>query len=132
VTKGNAQMTQQTEMTRQPRKVQLGLGLPPETLARTDRLRACTGLTRGQVIERALVGGGLHALERGLQGQLVRFDALAERAGMSWQEYARDYATRYSSKTYPPTVETLEQEAGIAAPAAPATSRATLRDVRSA
>lgn len=92
-------------------KIQLGLGLPAETLARLDRLRACTGLTRGEVIETALTGQGIAALERACEenGLLSRFGALADGAGMTWQEYARDYASRWSRKTYPPAVAELEQ-----------------------
>lgn len=116
-----------TQMTREPRKVQLGLGLPPETLARTDRLRACTGLTRGQVIEMALVGGGLSLLELNQASNVARFDALAARAGMSWQDYAREYAAQYSTKTYPPTVGMLEEQEKTGEPAA--RPRTTLRDV---
>jgi len=92
-------------------KVQLGLGLSAETLARLDRLRACTGLTRGDVIEAALTGRGIQAIEFScnLDGSMGRFQALADGAGMTWQEYARDYAARWSRKTYPPAVGELEK-----------------------
>lgn len=92
-------------------KIQLGLGLSAETLARLDRLRACTGSTRGEVIEAALTGQGIFALERACRenGSIGRFASLAERAGMTWREYAKDYAARWSRKTYPPTVDELEK-----------------------
>jgi hypothetical protein len=92
-------------------KIQLGLGLSAETLARLDRLRACTGLTRGEVIEAALTGQGIAALEHSCEeaGYLDRFQRLADDIGMTWQEYARDYASRWSRKTYPPAVTELEK-----------------------
>lgn len=92
-------------------KIQLGLGLSAETLARLDRLRACTGLTRGEVIEAALTGQGIFALECVCRenGTLERFQRLAGLAGMTWREYARDYAARWSRKTYPPAVGELEK-----------------------
>jgi hypothetical protein len=92
-------------------KVQLGLGLSADTMARLDRLRACTGLTRGDVIEAALTGQGIRALERSCEeaGYLDRFQRLAVDAGMTWQEYARDYAARWSRKTYPPALGELEK-----------------------
>jgi hypothetical protein len=96
-------------MTRSPRKVQLGLGLPPRTLARLDRLRACTGLTRGDVVDAALNAGGLVEIEEAHAELIERFAALAERAGQGWEDYAHDYARKWSSKTYPPTVSALEE-----------------------
>lgn len=91
--------------------VQLGLGLPAGILARLDRLRACLGVPRGRVVELALTGQGLDGLEADHLADVRRFDTLAERAGMSWEDYAKDYAERYSRRTYPPTVEELEKAA---------------------
>ena len=116
------------ELKREPRKVQLGLGLPPRTLARLDRLRACTGLTRGDVVEAALSGYGLDELESVHHELLVRFGALAKRAGQNWETYAHEYARTWASKTYPPTVEVLETlEKDRTASTMPA--RKTLRDM---
>lgn len=101
------------ELKREPRKVQLGLGLPPRTLARLDRLRACTGLTRGDVVDAALNAGGLAELEMAHTGLIDRFGVLAKRAGQDWEQYAHEYARTWASKTYPPTVEALERMAGV-------------------
>ena len=102
-------------LAREPRKVQLGLGLPPRTLARLDRLRACTGLTRGDVVDAALNAGGLLELEEAHAALIHRFGKLATLAGKDWETYAHDYARLWASKTYPPTVEALEK---LALPAA--------------
>jgi len=98
-------------LARAPRKVQLGLGLPPYTLARLDRLRACTGLTRGDVVDAALNAGGLAELELTHVALIKRFNMLAQRAGQDWETYAHEYAKAWASKTYPPTVEALEKAA---------------------
>lgn len=133
------------ELKREPRKVQLGLGLPPRTLARLDRLRACTGLTRGDVVDAALNAGGLLELETAHRQLLARFGKLADRAGQNWVDYAHDYARTWASKTYPPTVDELEamalpeamkkmgeaaqKAAESIAKLAPAPVRKTLRDM---
>lgn len=123
---------EQGTLTRTPRKVQLGLGLPPHTLARLDRLRACTGLTRGDVVDAALNAGGLAELENTHASLIRRFNALAARAGQDWETYAHEYAKAWASKTYPPTVEALEEVANakveaLKDPVRPV--RKTLRDM---
>lgn len=81
--------------------------LDAATLARLDRIRACKGESRSQVIEEGLKRG-LNAVERDNEGMVRRFDALAGRAHMGWQEYASVYAEEFSRHTYPPSVEDLE------------------------
>lgn len=129
-------------LSRAPRKVQLGLGLPPTTLARLDRLRACTGLTRGDVVDAALCAGGLAEIEAAHDHLIKRFNALAKQAGQGWEEYAHEYAKTWASKTYPPTVGALEKAAllesmgaagenaeSIEKIAPPTPRRVTLRDM---
>lgn len=100
-------------MTKAKTIIQTGIGLEIETLLRCDRLRACLGRSRSYVIERALtmpalgVDGGLAALERERAGTVGIFNALAEAAGMTWQEYASAYVDAFGLKTYPPDVEAL-------------------------
>lgn len=92
--------------------IQTGIGLDHETLARCDRLRACYGRSRSWVIERALNVEGLRGLEQEMAGLVQRFDALAANAGhsgMAWQQYAQKYVEAFGAKTYPPTVEVLEE-----------------------
>ncbi len=92
--------------------IQFGLGLSNEVMARCERLRACldpeTGVSRSNVIEMALTGGGLNKLERACEDRIQRFDALAVRSGQGWITYAHEYADRWNRKTYPPTVAELE------------------------
>lgn len=89
------------------RVVNLGLGVEVSLLARLDRLRACLGISRATVAEMAMVHS-LNKLERKHADKIERFDALAQRAGMSWLDYAAWYANEYKNKTYPPGVERLE------------------------
>lgn len=88
--------------------VQTGIGLEIETLARCDRLRAVFGRSRSWVIERALTGGGLTALEDQKMREIDHFNAMAwDLGGAGWQEYARRYVEAFGAKTYPPTVAIL-------------------------
>lgn len=94
--------------------VQTGLNVAARTMARCDRLRACTGegslgRSRNKVIEDALLSGGLDALELAYGARIRRFNALARRAGQGWEEYATAYAETYSRQTYPPSVDELER-----------------------
>lgn len=94
--------------------VQSGIGLSEETMARVDRLRACYGKSRSWVIEQVLTNGeGLAATESLKRAEIKRFNALAAKDGVSWQEYAQWYAAQYSRMTYPPTVDELERLAEL-------------------
>lgn len=93
---------------------QTGLNVAARTMARCDRLRACTGegslgRSRNKVIEDALLSGGLDGLETIYAARVRRFNALARRAGQGWEEYAAAYAETYSRQTYPPSVDELER-----------------------
>lgn len=88
----------------------MGIGLDVHVTARVDRLRACTGKSRSDVIGQALAGGGLAALERKYPQEIARFLALAQRAGQGWEEYAHAYAEKHARRTYPPTVADLEKD----------------------
>lgn len=88
-------------------KVTTSVLLTPALLARLDRLRACDGVARAQVLEEACLLG-LPAMEAQRQDRVRRFELLARRAGMGWEDYARAYAAEYSARTYPPAIEELE------------------------
>jgi hypothetical protein len=97
------------------RVMQTGIGLAASTMARLDRLRACTGdgalgRSRSKVVEDALLSGGLDGLETVYAARVRRFNALARRAGQSPEEYALNYGETYSTRTYPPSVDALEAE----------------------
>jgi hypothetical protein len=87
---------------------QFGLGLSPDVMARLERMRAVLGEPRSRVVERALAGQGLMALEDEHPEGCHRFVQLAYRAGLTWQEYAGRYATRFANRTYPPNIDELE------------------------
>ena len=82
-----------------------GVGLDVHLAARIDRLRAATGRSRSAVIG-ALIERAIGFAEAEHVNEIVRFDALASRAGQGWEQYAQAYAKRYASFTHPPTVET--------------------------
>lgn len=86
----------------------------PDTLARLDALRIVLGESRARAGERAWLEGGLKGLERQLHPRLARLHKVATEYGWdSWQEYVAHYARENSRKTYGPTLEDLEQEAGL-------------------
>lgn len=87
--------------------IQTGIGLELGTLTRCDRLRACFGRSRSWVIGQA-THVGLAKLEAQKADEIERFGALAERAGMTWQQYTAWYLGEYGAKTHPPTVADLE------------------------
>lgn len=97
--------------------VQTGVGLGRETILRLDRLRACYGRSRSFVADLALVSGGLGGIEAENVETLLRFNALAADAGMTWQAYVERYVTTFGSKTYPPTVTQLEEMKWLRVPA---------------
>jgi hypothetical protein len=87
--------------------VQTGIGLERSTLLRCDRLRACYGRSRSWVIERGLQVG-LAKLEAEKADEVQLFSRLAERHGMTWQQYVAWYVGEYGLKTFPPTVTDLD------------------------
>lgn len=90
--------------------VQTGIGIDRDTMARCDRLRACFGRSRSYVIEQALAGRGLDALEYEMRAEVQLFNALAQDAGCAdWREYARRYVDTFGAKTYPPNVKDLAE-----------------------
>lgn len=90
------------------RIVNCGVGVDRDTLARLDRLRACLGESRAKIINRALIGQGIAGLEREYRSEIVRFHALANLHGLTWQAYAQNYAQVNARQTYPPTLDQLE------------------------
>lgn len=90
---------------------QTGAGLPEETMRRLDRLRACTGESRGKVMNHALTHpGGLDGLEAEYAVEIEAFGKLAKSARRTWQEYARWYAETFSHRTRPPRVSEIAGE----------------------
>lgn len=87
--------------------VQTGIGLPVETLARLDRLRACIGRSRSFVVDYVLSNGGLEAVEEDLATDIAAYEDLAGRLGVGWQQLAERYVEEFGAKTYPPTVAML-------------------------
>lgn len=94
-------------------KVQFVMNADPDTLARLDALRIVLGESRARAGERAWLEGGLKGLEKQLHPRLARLYALAAERELPWQEYVTEYAATNSRKTYGPTLEDLEQEAGL-------------------
>lgn len=110
--------------------VQTGVGFERETLRRLDRLRAVYGRSRSHLLER-LVSEALASWETEVSDDLERFARLAAGAGMTLAEYTDAYVKAFGAKTFPPTVEQLEemkfeQKRGTkSAPAAPAPVKRT-------
>lgn len=95
-------------------KRQTGVGLSELTMQRVDRLRAVQGASRTRVIEDLMVTHALNAAELAYENEIKRFNRLAARDGVSWQEYADWYAATFSSKTFPPGIAELEERAAAA------------------
>jgi len=111
--------------------IQTGIGLPVETLARLDRLRACLGRSRSFVVDYALLNGGLITVETDLETDIAAYNAIAEALGITWQELAERYVEAFGAKTYPPTVSKLREMWVPAAARVPAAATVrTLRDLR--
>lgn len=110
--------------------VQTGIGLPVETLARLDRLRACFGRSRSFVVDYALLNGGLAGVEQDLATDLAAYDDIAAALGITWQELATRYVDAFGAKTYPPTVADLRAMWTPAAMAAAPSVPRTLRDLQ--
>lgn len=94
-------------------KVQFVMNADPDTLARLDALRIVLGESRARAGEKGWLEGGLKGLERQMHPRLARLYAVAEARGLTWQEFVAEYAAANSRKTYGPTLEDLEQEAGL-------------------
>lgn len=94
-------------------RIFFGAGVDEDVMARLERLRACLGESRSHVLNRALVEGGLDALETAYDSDIRTFDRLANGQGMTWREYALAYGQAYARKTYPPTVEELVPVKGV-------------------
>lgn len=88
----------------------MGIGLDVHVAARVDRLRACAGKSRSELIGQIVKGDEtLAGLERRYVHEIGRFGALAQRAGQGWEDYVRHYAEKYAKLTYPPSVADLEE-----------------------
>ncbi len=93
------------------KKVQIVIMAEPDTASRLDVLRIATQKSRARVAEEALLArGGLPGMERAHPYDIARVHALAERAGMTWREYAAAYAKAYQSVTFGPGLEALEAD----------------------
>jgi hypothetical protein len=111
--------------------IQTGIGLPVETLARLDRLRACFGRSRSHVVEYCLANDGLSGVEDDLRTDIEAYNAIAQALGITWQQLTERYVEEFGAKTYPPTVAALREmwaQEGMAPATAPAPR--SLRDLR--
>jgi hypothetical protein len=86
---------------------------PQELIDRADALRIVmaedgVAMNRSRVLLAALKGDGLEVMESLYRDRLLRLEALAHRAGKSYAEYIRAYATTNQRKSYAPTLENLE------------------------
>lgn len=83
------------------------VGLSRDTLDRVNRLKIAMGRSRSHVIETALSGGGLAGVEAELGEGIRMIGRLASLRGQTWRQLVTQYETKFSGKTYPPTVEQL-------------------------
>lgn len=90
--------------------VQAGVGFERRTLLRLDRLRAVHGRSRSHLLER-LVSAALDIEEAkpDVSAALSRFRQLSKGAEMTLDEYTERYVKTFGAKTFPPTVEQLEE-----------------------
>lgn len=99
-------------------KAQVVMLMPNELIDRVDALRIVMReddkesdryrMNRARVLETALVDGPLLRLEQAYQERLLRLEALAHRAGVTYTKYVRAYVREHERKTYAPTLEALE------------------------
>ncbi len=89
-------------------KEQFAVLAEAKTVRRLDALRIVMGVSRTRVGNEAWERGGIRALEREHAERLVRLATLAEKAGLSLDDYVQRYAQLNHRKTYGPTLEELE------------------------
>lgn len=91
------------------RKEQIVVLVEPAVKHGLDGLRIIRSTSRARVIEDLLdkaVSAALAQEKRGCE----RIAALADRAGMSWDEYVSAYAAVYQRLTYAPSLADLEMD----------------------
>lgn len=96
---------------------QFTVGVDRRTMARIERIRACTGMSRNKVINEALMDGmgGLDALETEYMEPIKQFSRLAVVPGIApggavfgtWEDLALWYGKEFAGFTYPPSVDVL-------------------------
>jgi hypothetical protein len=90
-------------------KVQF-MGLVEEdTMHALDSLRIVTGKSRARISEELMVAE-LKRARRAYAEDLVRLDILAQRAGVSVQDYVKAYARAHARSTYGATLNDLESD----------------------
>ncbi len=91
------------------KKKQVVALIDPELLTALDTLRIITRESRARVLEKVLDKALWEETERHVGGE-ERVAALAERAGLSVEQYVEAYAAAFSSGAYGPGLDALEAD----------------------